>query len=687
MSTLSHPAAPAAQVVEQAQRFAYAAPTPAPSGVTARSYLEVLAGTVLHFRQFQNKNASDVNYGRIIDPYAGYEVQYSTPCFAFAGSTLLAHDFFAGNATLAAQLAADVSLAMTAALSELAYGQPVAPTPEKGCAQGHCNFFMMPLMLAMRTFGALPAAQRPEAYPQWQQLVRSIDVTKAFRGPDGVTGGNWGIVAITGEYLRWKLGLNGNLSWVTMALAEQAADARWTDNGQYMDRSGCNGKCNPMPYDHFPRKCECTRCCQKLRRRVRNSCVWRAADMAVMLQEGYTDGNASHYFDMMTSAAWVSLLMQSPWGELPTGARSSQHQWNEAVSCVTFELFASRYAAAGDAQAAGVFKRAAALSLKSLMRWKRPTGDWWILKNRFDPALRHGYEGYSFDAQYNLLPASMLATAFLYANDSIAEGASFAEVGGFAFQPDGFHKVFANAGGMYAEVELFADQPTHDSTGLTRVHHLSADPLVTTTAGAPLQPEGAPAPNPGGGLGIGAAWTVQGNSTVHNLASATYDTTFATNVSIDLAGASPAGVNFTVVYELSDSTIARVIETYSVLPSSVTATSQLSAVVGSPVTSMSATFPGFLYDGERHTTVTTDGAMQRATVELPGDATSQLGTTCGVYEFLHPLDGRAVTWTRADNVTSRNGYMTRISATVEVGTTSPSVSYRVTPVGGPCPHK
>jgi hypothetical protein len=51
-----------------------------------------------------------------------------------------------------------------------------------------------------------------------------------------------------------------------------------------------------------------------------------------------------------------------------------------------------------------------------------------ILPTRFDPALRFGYEDYSFDTNYNLLPASMLATAYHYADDSIAEGNSFAEV-------------------------------------------------------------------------------------------------------------------------------------------------------------------------------------------------------------------------------------------------------------------
>jgi hypothetical protein len=138
--------------------------------------------------------------------------------------------------------------------------------------------------------------------------------------------------------------------------------------------------------------------------------------------------NATDYLELNRRAALVSLLLQSPKGELPTGedgslfhslhrrlpapmaalchcvcgcagARSSQHQWNEAVSCVTFEYWANAMATAGDAVLAGAFKRAAALSLRSLARWKRPTGEWFIVKNQFDPALRHGYESYSYYSQ------------------------------------------------------------------------------------------------------------------------------------------------------------------------------------------------------------------------------------------------------------------------------------------------
>lgn len=69
------------------------------------------------------------------------------------------------------------------------------------------------------------------------------------------------------------------------------------------------------------------------------------------------------------------------------------------MSCAIFELWATKLSAEGNTTYAGFFKRAAAISLASLGRWKRPTGEWTVVKNRFDPAVRHGYEGYSYYSQ------------------------------------------------------------------------------------------------------------------------------------------------------------------------------------------------------------------------------------------------------------------------------------------------
>lgn len=55
--------------------------------------------------------------------------------------------------------------------------------------------------------------------------------------------------------------------------------------------------------------------------------------------------------------------------------------------------------------------------------------------------------------QYNLLPASMLATAYLYADDAVEEAASFAETGGFVFYDEDYHKVSASTHVVRASVE------------------------------------------------------------------------------------------------------------------------------------------------------------------------------------------------------------------------------------------
>ncbi len=182
--------------------------------------------------------------------------------------------------------------------------------------------------------------------------------------------------------------------------------------------------------------------------------------------------------------------MQSPCGELPCGGRSAHHQWNEAQQAVTFESWASRFSKRGDLPAAGACKWAAARSEMSMVRWHRPSDALWIVKNRMDPAARHGYESYSFHSQYNLLAAAMLAIAWSRADDGIAMAPSPATVGGFAFslQP-AFHKVFASVEGFYLEIDTGADLH-YNPTGLLRVHRFGVPPEMLSdgvTAAASYQ--------------------------------------------------------------------------------------------------------------------------------------------------------------------------------------------------------
>lgn len=93
-----------------------------------------------------------------------------------------------------------------------------------------------------------------------------------------------------------------------------------------------------------------------------------------------------------------------------------------------------------------------------MFRWVRPSGEMQIVKNWMDPAQSFGYESYSGHSQYNLLPMSMLAIAYEHAaaTEDVTERPAPSETGGYLLHIEPLHKVFANAGGSYVEIDTAA---------------------------------------------------------------------------------------------------------------------------------------------------------------------------------------------------------------------------------------
>jgi hypothetical protein len=468
-------------------------------------------------------------------------------------------------------------------------------------------------------------------------------------------GGNWGVVALVGEYVRTKYGLNpNNNTWYLTELQTQMQEGVITANGQYQDHSGENGL-NPMPYDHFPRKY-----------------------YLVMLYEGYNGTYANDLWEYNRRAAWVSLLMQSPQGELPTGGRSSQHQWNEAVSTVTYEVWAQLLTKAGNFSQASMMKRGARISLQSLRRWQNPTGELQIVKNHFDPALRWGYESYSYQSQYNLLPASMLSISLLYMNESIPEAAAPADVGGFVFYLPEFHKVFANTGGLYVELETAADT-NYDSTGLTRFHihnnFTSINSLLGPTAGSEMEY---------GGLAIGPFWQRSGQP-IRSLANSSYADVTTINLTYPATN-NNQHLSFHVNYTLPKDNVV-VSEEYTLNASTLSVTTQVidTSTAATGFSLYGIRFPAFLYDGVHNTTGglikplnSTTGTVTLSYITMATEGTQQIT----IQSATLPLN-----WTETplltQNTHCRNGVFQTVSASVTpvsaADKSAPRLSFFVTP--------
>lgn len=540
-----------------------------PTGLERDDYLRVIAGQVKAMRGYQD------GAGRIIDPVEKIEKYYATPCFAHSVAVLAA----SGEETDAGLLESGMK-ALDVALADMA-----AATP----AGGHGDFYTWPVMLACELFDRVAPQERRAA---WKERLASIRPEELYRARDASN--NWNVVNLSGEYLRAAAGLTG-MDYVETYLAKQLD--HFTPLGMYGEHG------YPLPYDLFPRHY-----------------------LSGVLQRGYRGESCAAYRELLWRGAWTSLFMQSPSGELPTGYRSSHHLWNEAQEAVLFEIYAAASQQAGRPQEAAAFKRAARLALASILRWIRPDGSGYIVKNRYPIDARHGYESYSAHTCYNLLACSMLAQAWQYADRSIPERPAPADLGGYVLPIlEPFHKIFASAGGTYVEYDTRGDH-VYNPTGILRVHVKNGHPQLGPSDGCASKFSG-----PGVDLAVGPEW--RDATGWHRLAALS-----PPECELEILQESPQRTQFRVIYEIDAGCALR--ETITVEPAGVTVEDELR---GSGIDAMRVTYPMLVFDGLKSTNVAVQGNSIR--LELDG-----LAAGCTILE-----PPRAV-WVRSpERLGHRNG--------------------------------
>lgn len=201
------------------------------------------------------------------------------------------------------------------------------------------------------------------------------------------------------------------------------------------------------------------------------------------------------------------MLMQSVTGQAPFGGRSNQFHIQEGMIACICEMQASRLAATGEAVLAGAFKRAARRAALVVARWVMGMEPFRQTKSGFVPHLRHGIDSGGEYSSYGLLAASLFATAWHLADESIGEALTPAEQGGFVLSiwPE-FHKLFASCAGYHVQTDTRADL-AKDATGLGRLHRLGAPPELALSMPVAARPGYAlSTPEPGRHLAIGPVW-------------------------------------------------------------------------------------------------------------------------------------------------------------------------------------
>jgi hypothetical protein len=472
--------------------------------LTRSDYLGLVRDGVRFFSQFQDKT------GAIIDPYKGEEFQYSTPCYAF-------------TAALAAVESGAPEFLETAALAMDWSCQTLA---ERKAATGHEDFFPSPIAHALVL---LADTVEPARLVQWRGLLAGFDPFATYRhkvGGSGDAGSNWNCKALSGEYLLHKAGVRKSLSYVEASLSAQG---RLFDNEFGMYAEG------PMVYDAFPR-------------------AW----LGDMLAAGYDGKSAGALKEALDRGAATSLFLQSPSGELPCGGRSSEHIWADALQCVIFELAAAKAVKDKDLPLAGMYKRAARKALRAIRFWQRPTGEFWIVKNRSDPAWQHGYEVYSSHSQYNLLALTALGYAYQHAGETefVEEHTTPSEQGHYIVDlPKPFSKVVAGNAGTQVIVAR-AREGNSSPAGLLRIHFHDGVPQVGLSDGV-LAETGCVLPKTKrANLSIGLAWKTGGAwrslADLSNLSSTVTDT-----------DTSEGETRFKVSYSFGNDPVSQVSESYS----------------------------------------------------------------------------------------------------------------------------
>ena len=380
-----------------------------PLAIPREKYLEAIEGVCRYTARLQDSR------GAIIDPFLKREHQYATPYFAHAVGTLIStgkgRDLWPAGVK-----------AMEHATTCFAGGRDTIP-------DHHGEFFIAALTGALDLY----AKHVPEAtLKAWRERMKKPR-SEVVRGGTN----NWETYVMKGEWMRMLAGL------ADRAGAVAAIEDAWRS------RQRARIAAPPWRLYHDRTSEPDTLSVEAVGR----------GNMLALIHLGYDGPSSREIREAVEEATRLTLLLQDPSGQVPANGRTDDHVWVEIGYQLAYEVMAERAFKSGDIPLAGAFRRAAMLAFQSAGRWRRGdapfAGSYYVTKNRFDPALRVGYQNASEYTNYNGSLMFHLSEAFHARATEIAEQPAPSEIGGYALATDAeFSSVFANAGGMQMQANL-----------------------------------------------------------------------------------------------------------------------------------------------------------------------------------------------------------------------------------------
>jgi hypothetical protein len=385
------------------------------SGLTRAVLLQRLESLARFAVRHQNAD------GAFVDPVLGREHQYATPYLAYSLATLI-------DAGRAPDLLNAAERATAHAVHQVALGHASIP-------DGHGEFFLAPLVGAVQM---LEARVHEDQFYVWSDAL-SVSIERVIESRTAKIN-NWRTYAMKGEWLRARAG------WIPRDDAVAFIEDAWLRRTQ-ADRVLPTRFAMYRDWNGDPQS-------------LAVEAVGRG-NLLALIAEGYDGPSAPAIAEAVHRATGISLLLQDPSGQAPPNGRTDNHVFNDVLYGTIFTAESKRLRAAEDSRA-GQYKRAAALALQSIERWKR-TDDRWsgaysITKNHLPVEDRVGYQPASQVGNYTGAVLYHLAEAIHLWDDGLVELPTPAEIGGYAIALDpAFGAAVLNAGGLQVFVNLRGD--------------------------------------------------------------------------------------------------------------------------------------------------------------------------------------------------------------------------------------